>query len=416
MNKWREMALGDLAEITSAKRIFYSEYVTNGVPFYRSKEVIDRHNNREIQTELFISNDKYESIKSNFGVPEEDDILLTSVGTLGIPYRVTKQDKFYFKDGNLTWFQKIDKKIIDIHFLYTWLGSKAGRQRLDEITIGSTQPALTIGGLKTINILLPPLPEQRAIASVLSSLDDKIDLLNRQNKTLEAMAETLFRQCFVEEAEEGWEEVDLEYVSEKITDGAHQSPPTTETGMPMASVKDMHQWGIDYSTCRKISQEDYRKLVRDDCRPLKNDILIAKDGSYLKHIFVTSEDMHLVVLSSIAIIRPNGKYHPILLSIFLKMDSTKELLKNIVTGAVIPRIVLKDFRKFPIVLPPIQKQIDALEIVEPIITKCYGNIKQIHVLEKLRDMLLPKLMSGEVRVKHECIDKDQSETRTKCLL
>ena len=83
------------------------------------------------------------------------------------------------------------------------------------------------------------------------------------------------------------------------------------------------------------------------------------------------------------------------------MDSTKELLKNIVTGAVIPRIVLKDFRIFPIILPPILEQNKALIIIEPLIVKCYQNIKQIRTLEKLRDTLLPKLMSGEVRVEYE---------------
>jgi type I restriction enzyme S subunit len=140
------------------------------------------------------------------------------------------------------------------------------------------------------------------------------------------------------------------------------------------------------------------KLVQDDCKPLKNDILIAKDGSYLKHIFVVQEDLDLVILSSIAIIRPNGKYHPILLSILLKLNSTLDLLKNIVTGAVIPRIVLKDFRKFPIVLPPIKVQEKAMTVIEPIIKKCWDNDSKIYTLEKLRDTLLPKLMSGEVRV------------------
>jgi type I restriction enzyme S subunit len=212
------------------------------------------------------------------------------------------------------------------------------------------------------------------------------------------MAETLFRQWFVEEVDEMWEEVDLEYVTEKITDGAHKSPPTVEVGLPMASVKDMHQWGIHLDSCRKISESDFEELVRNDCRPLKNDILIAKDGSYLKHVFVAPKDLDLVILSSIAILRPNGKYHPILLSIYLKMSSTREALENIVTGAVIPRIVLKDFRKFKLKLPPMELQVNALKTLEPIHMRCWQNVNQISTLEKLRDTLLPKLMSGEVRV------------------
>ena len=212
------------------------------------------------------------------------------------------------------------------------------------------------------------------------------------------MAATLFRQWFVEEAGENWEEVALEDITSRITDGAHASPPTVEVGLPMASVKDMYQWGINAESCRQISQDDFDELIRSDCRPLKNDILIAKDGSYLKHVFVAEDDMDVVILSSIAILRPNGKYHPLLLATFLKLESTIEGLANIVTGGVIPRIVLKDFRKYKLLLPPMHLQDLAMAAIQPIYEKCWENGRQIRTLEKLRDTLLPKLMSGEVRV------------------
>lgn len=208
MNEWTNVKLANIIDITSSKRIFYSEYVESGVPFYRSKEIINLFNKNDIQTELFISEERFLEIKEKFGVPEEGDILLTSVGTLGIPYIVRKTDKFYFKDGNLTWFkkQKVNSSILS-KYLFYWLISPVGKQSLDEISIGSTQAALTITGLKSLEISLPPLPEQKAIADVLSALDDKIDLLQCQNETLEKMAETLFRQWFIEEAKEDWEEV-----------------------------------------------------------------------------------------------------------------------------------------------------------------------------------------------------------------
>ncbi|MBN2435098.1 MAG: restriction endonuclease subunit S [Spirochaetes bacterium] len=263
---------------------------------------------------------------------------------------------------------------------------------------GTAVPIINKTDFGNLEISLPPLSEQKAIASVLSCLDDKIDLLHRQNKTLEAMAETLFRQWFVVEADDSWEVVKLQDVAKRITDGAHASPPSVEIGLPMASVKDMHNWGIDINSCRKISEFDFEKLVKDDCRPLKDDILIAKDGSYLKHIFYAIEDLDIVILSSIAIVRPNGKYHPTLLTLLLKQQTTLNELENIVTGAVIPRIVLKDFRIFPILLPPYKKQLKALEIIQPLMDKCYINKNQITLLEHQRDTLLPKLMSGEVRV------------------
>lgn len=117
MSEWNEFILRDLVEITSSKRIFYSEYVNHGVPFYRSKEVIEKYNKNEISTELHISEEKYAEIKNKFGVPEIGDILLTSVGTLGIPYLIQSDEKFYFKDGNLTWFRRFSDKLSN-KFLY----------------------------------------------------------------------------------------------------------------------------------------------------------------------------------------------------------------------------------------------------------------------------------------------------------
>jgi type I restriction enzyme S subunit len=203
MSEWKEYLLSDVADVTSSKRIFYSDYVEAGVPFWRSKEIIEKFNRKPVTTELFIPEDKYEEIRKKYGVPNPGDILLTSVGTLGIPYLVKPGDRFYFKDGNLTWIRKIDKERLLPEYLYLWLCSNIGQSALSEIAIGSTQEALTIVGLKGLILLLPPLPEQKAIAEVLSSIDDKIELLHRQNKTLEEMAMTLFRQWFIDPTKDG---------------------------------------------------------------------------------------------------------------------------------------------------------------------------------------------------------------------
>ena len=97
--EWKEYKLGEICDISSSKRIFYSEYTESGIPFYRSKEIIDLYNKRNISSELFISNERYNEIKSKFGVPTEDDILLTSVGSIGIPYKVKKMMSFILKMG-----------------------------------------------------------------------------------------------------------------------------------------------------------------------------------------------------------------------------------------------------------------------------------------------------------------------------
>ena len=332
---------------------------------------------------------------SSTNLLNKGDIIISARGTVGVLAILDKPMTF----NQSCYGIRSKKGISDTDYLYYLLTDTV--RELTQISHGGVFDTITRATFDEIEVAVPPLPEQKAIASVLSSLDDKIGLLHRQNKTLEAMAETLFRHWFIEEAKEDWEEVTLADVCTRITDGSHSSPASVEDGYPMASVKDMYDWGINQSTCRKISKEDYEALVQADCKALQGDILIAKDGSYLKHVFLMEESLDVVLLSSIAMLRPNGQYHPMLLTLFLKLDSTHDLMQNIVTGAVIPRIVLKDFRKFPIQLPPKDLQDKAVKIIKPIFEKCWENNRQIQTLENLRDSLLPKLMSGEIRVQYQ---------------
>lgn len=188
-DEWEEKALGELLAITSSKRIFYSEYVDSGVPFYRSKEIIELHNTGSTKSELFITEDRFNEIIEKFGAPQEGDILLTSVGTLGIPYRVSTDDRFYFKDGNLTWFK--DFKGISSVIVFYWLKSDLGKEQLDSITIGSTQSALTISGLKEIKLAIPPKEITKRLSNELNSFDEKINQNKKQIQTLENLRDTL---------------------------------------------------------------------------------------------------------------------------------------------------------------------------------------------------------------------------------
>ena len=197
MSDWKEYKLDELVEITSSKRIMRSEYQENGIPFFRSKEIIELNSGNEITTELFISKERFLEIKNKFGTPSYGDILLTSVGTLGVPYFVNYKEEFYFKDGNLTWFRKFNN-ILRSKYLYYWFASPVGRKALKEITIGSTQPALTITGLKSLTIHLPTLEEQDYIIEILDHLSCKIQLNTQINQTLEQIAQALFKSWFVD--------------------------------------------------------------------------------------------------------------------------------------------------------------------------------------------------------------------------
>lgn len=162
---------------------------------------------------------------------------------------------------------------------------------------------------------------------------------------------------------------------ELVTDGSHHSPPSQVEGYHMASVKDMGTYKFNYSDCRKISQEDYGKLVKSGCSPKNNDILIAKDGSPLSNIFIYKEEYPMVLLSSIEIIRTNeNKILPKYLKYYLQNPSIKKYIQTTYTsGSVIPRIILKYFKKFSINYSNIKNQNTIINILQTIDKKIEVN-------------------------------------------
>ena len=398
MGEWKEIQLGALADIGSSKRIFYKEYVPIGIPFYRSKEVIEKHNGQAISNELQISIDKYNDIKARFGAPEEGDMLLTSVGTLGIPYIVQKDEKFYFKDGNLTWFQNFTNSLLNI-FLYYWIISPIGKNELDMVSIGSTQPALTIRGLKGIIINTPPLPEQKAIAAVLSSLDDKIDLLHRQNKTLEAMAETLFRQWFVEEAQEDWEEIVITDLFE-IRDGTHDSPKQSPVGKPLITSKHIGANRLDINNAYLISEDDFYN-VNKRSKVETNDILFSMIGTIGLTYLEQSETVDYAI-KNIGLFKtsqnPAWRYYTFL---WINSSLGKEFIHEYRSGSTQEYIALGSLRSIVFDAPPLNLLLEFNKVIHTYFQKIKNNMLQIRTLEKLLDTLLPKLMSGEVRVQYD---------------
>ncbi|MGF1575141.1 MAG: restriction endonuclease subunit S [Cyanophyceae cyanobacterium] len=151
-----------------------------------------------------------------------------------------------------------------------------------------------------------------------------------------------------------WRVLTLGEMSEKITDGAHQSPKPQVYGKYMCSVKDMTYDKFDFNGCKLISEEDYKNLVKQGCQPKSGDILISKDGANcLDLIFIFRQNEELVLLSSIAIARLLPEYVRYFL---LSPDCQYTMRNNYVSGSAIPRVVLKDFKKIPILVPECGEQ------------------------------------------------------------
>ena len=218
---WRLEKLGDIAEITSSRRIFQEDYVNEGIPFFRTKEIKELNEGREISVELFITNKKYNDIKSKNEIPKIGDILLSAVGTIGVSYIIKDDRPFYFKDGNLVWIRKLNGVISKyLHFNFAHFI----RFKQEIATSGSAYNALTIIKLKAFEIPLPPKPTQEAIVykieELFSELDKGIENLRTAHQQLKTYRQSVLKWAFegkltnenVKEGElpKGWKWVKLE--------------------------------------------------------------------------------------------------------------------------------------------------------------------------------------------------------------
>tara|TARA_R110002020_G_scaffold51894_3_gene146416 strand:- start:869 stop:2134 length:1266 start_codon:yes stop_codon:yes gene_type:complete len=418
---WTTVKIGDVAQVKGGKRLPKGMSVQDMVTEYPYVRVTDFDpDGVNLNSVKFISKEAHKATSRY--IINCTDVYISIAGTIGLVGIVPKQ----LDGANLTEnAAKICEISEDINpqFLMYFLRSRIGQGLINAQVVGTSQPKLALFRIKDIEIPAPEKTVQDEIASVLSKYDNLIENNNRRIAILEDMAQSLYREWFVNfrypnhednldadgnpklidsplgQIPEGWEVVVLENLCNKITDGAHKSPKSVDVGVPMASVKDMHDFGINASKCRQISYEDYEDLKRQDSVVKANDILVAKDGSYLKHTFVVEKELEMALLSSIAIIRPNEKVKPHWLAYCLRSPLVKERMKNYVSGAAIPRIILKDFRKFNLFIPPQELMDEWNSIVEEMVKQCWNLVSRNENLKQQRDMMLPKLISGQIELK-----------------
>ncbi len=238
---------------------------------------------------------------------------------------------------------------------------------------GTKMPRADWKYLSKTKWIFPPIPEQKAIASVLSSLDDKIDLLHRQNKTLEAMAETLFRQWFIEEAQDDWEEISIGELF-SISSGKAASKITGSGDYPVFGAN-----GIIGYTHSFLYEEK---------------ILLTGRVGTLGNIFRVENDNKIWPSDNTLVILPEKYYN------FVYFSLKKAKIEEYNVGSTQPLIRQSDVKEIKISLP-YEGKLNRFEIkTEALFQKINCNNSQIRTLEKLRDNLLPKLMSGEVRVNY----------------
>ena len=271
-----------------------------------------------------------------------------------------------------------------------------------QFNTGSAVPSLNRNHIHELDINIPnDIAEQEAIATALSCLDDKIDLLRRQNKTLEAMAETLFRQWFIEEAQENWDEINLSDICSLITKGTtpttlgHQFVDAGINFIKAESITDDGSFIIEKFA--KISEETHQFLKRSIIE--SGDVLCSIAGTIGRVAIVDGSILPANTNQAIAIIRVNNqKCFPEFGYLLLKSSIFQENINGKIVHAVQPNLSLGAIGSASLRLPPSSMLSEFKSIVKPIFDNKRHNTLQIRTLEKLRDTLLPKLISGEVRV------------------
>ena len=396
MEEWKTYKIGDVCEISSSKRVFAEEYRTSGIPFYRGKEIIEKHAGNNPSTEIYIDVSHYNRIRERYGVPQEGDLLLTSVGTLGVPY-VVKDETFYFKDGNLTWFKNF--KGIRSEYLYYWFHSPRAKAQIDSKCIGSTQKALPIEVLRSFDICLPSLKTQDDIVLVLASIDNKIALNNRINHNLEEQAQALYKSWFVDfepfkdgkfvNSElglipEGWHVGTLSELA-KITMG--QSPSGSsfnEEGNGFIFYQGRTEFGFRFPSIKLFTTDPTRfsapKSILMSVRAPVGDINVSKKRCCIGR--------------GLASIEPYIESYSFVLYTVKSQSEQLDMYNG--EGTVFGSINRKELEGLSVIVPPEDIINSFNELVTPFDTKIEELSDENDNLQIERDTLLPQLMSGSL--------------------
>ncbi|MBW6518120.1 MAG: restriction endonuclease subunit S [ANME-2 cluster archaeon] len=365
MSEWKEFKLGDVVVLNYGKGLPEQKRIEGNVPVYSSAGLTGYHNKPLVNSEGLIIGRK---------------------GTVGKIYY--SKNPFFCIDT--AYYILPDKEKYSLNFIY-YLLKTIGLAELNE---DSAVPGLNRNTAYSQEILLPPLPEQRAIASVLSSLDDKIDLLHRQNRTLEGMAEALFRQWFVEEADEGWNSVRVgDFVHTNVSsinkDNALKTIRYLDTGSLTEGKIDGYQI-LDIADAPSRA----RRIVKN------NDILISTVRPNQKHYGILKNPAENVIVSTGFCVITCDKINPHFIYILLTTDEMTEYLHSIAEGSTstYPSLKPSDIEGLEFQLPSKEKLDAFSEYADDAWNKIEYNHTQIRTLEKLRDTLLPKLISGQIRL------------------
>lgn len=397
---WKEGKSSELIDLISGFAFksanFLSEKRENTLPIIKIKNVA----NGDVNLNDVVYHE-YNDKLSNY-VIEKGDVLIAMTGNhIHAQTQIVGDVSLCKLDEPVLLNQRVGKFVAkndaDLKFAYYLFKDEETRFNLANKASGSANQAnVSKTDILDLDILIPPLPEQKAIASVLSSLDDKIDLLHQQNQTLEALAETLYLN-FIGEREFNSKLSDIFSLQNGY---AFKSKSFKESGIiRVIKIKNISGDIVDITNSDFVDDESIKKL---DVKFKINsgDILIAMTGAEVGKLGIVPEtDQSLWLNQRVGSIKQKFEGAKYLVYLHLKSDFGQDYIENTATGSAQPNISGEGIENCEF---PLYEEAELEEIcnkLSPLYDKVIFNLGQIQTLTKLRDTLLPKLMSGEVRVK-----------------
>jgi len=348
--------------------------------------VVDFNNGRKFvfDTEKKITTEGLNN--SSTKLLDKGDIIISARGTVGVISVLGIPMAF-----NQSCYGIKAKKDLSINgYIYYLL--KAAVSNFLQIAHGGVFDTITRDTFKEIEVLLPPLPEQKAIAS------DKIDLLHRQNKPLEAMAETLFRQWFVEGARDDWEKGKVKDIVDVLSGFAFKSSVFVEAGTyRLITIKAVQDGYLEVNSAVQI--EDVPSQTPDYCFLEHGDILLSLTGNVGRCCMVDTEK--LLLNQRVAKLRAINKRDWAFVYVMFRQQSMRQALEDMGKGTAQSNLSPVEMSNMAMQMPPSDLLEKFSVKTTPVLKKVHANKIQIKALQSLRDTLLPKLMSGEVRVEYE---------------
>ncbi len=383
MKDWKECKLGDVAEIIDCEHKTAPIVERSNFLSIRTTDIkngkINFQNANRVSEQTYIEWTKRKR-------PQAGDIIFAREAPVGEVGWIDEKHRICL--GQRTVLLRADNIKIDSRYLLYKLVNNETKFDLINQSSGSVVAHLNVKNIRDFSLIIHPnINEQRVIAAILSSLDDKIDLLHRQNKTLEAMAETLFREKFIVNSEK-WAEGKL---GDEFDFTMGQSPPGESyneegNGIPMFQGNADFEFRFPSNRIYTTNPTRYAE---------KYDTLISVRAP------VGAQNMALekcCIGRGVAAFRYRKDNAYYTYTYFKLKSLMKEIKQFNDTGTVFGSISKNDFEELSVVIPPHDEIENFQKEVKPIDDKVITNCLQIRTLEKLRDNLLPKLMSGEVRV------------------